>query len=124
MTQWKPGHTNGPEPSARHELDGGDLADWLANVHRMIRFNFVRYGIPLRLYGRRGRPQTIDRAQAAALLALKRKMKLSTRGCEQVLRSRPALLAAIGLAETPSHMFFSRAEESVTQINFRPQRVG
>lgn len=98
-----------------------DLAEWLAEIHRMIRRNFTTFGVALRLP--KAKLGTIDRAQAAALLALKKKKNLTCRGAEMLLAARPDLCRAIGLPYPPGFMFFSRVEESVSVIRFGPTRA-
>ena len=109
------------EPSIRHEHDAEDLVEWLANIHRMIRRNFVTYGIPLRLP--KARHDTFDRAQLAAIIALQVHKKLSFRGTVLLLRYRPDLVKALGLPRVPVHSVLVKARKSGSLISFAPRKL-
>jgi DNA-directed RNA polymerase specialized sigma24 family protein len=100
-----------------------DLAEWLAETHRAIRRNLTVY-LTAASKPRPGHPRTFTQAQAMTLLALKRRQKLTTRGAEMLLRSRPDLCRILDLPWPPSHMVFERAEKSVTLFRFGPRKAG
>lgn len=100
------------EPASEHDPE--NLADWLGNVHRTMRLFYLRGDIPLR--PARARKSHPDRAQRAALLLLKRRMQISSRGLALVLECRPDLCAAVRLAKPLKYRAIAELEKSVQHI--------
>jgi hypothetical protein len=96
-------------------LEGDSTTHFLRDTHRRIRLIMQQEGIPLR-GGRRGRPHRYDRAQSLTLLLWMQKHKLSTRGAELLLRTRPDLGRAIGLTAIPGNRTLARLKDSASQF--------
>jgi hypothetical protein len=94
-------------------------ADWLEDTYLKIRRNFTNYGVPLVIQSPEGGRRPIcDRAQATALIALKRRLDISCRETSRMLRTREDFRAAVGLKQVPSYRSFCRIEKSVTKLKF------
>lgn len=97
--------------------DHAALVDWLSETYREI-CGIIRLakpsGPPAR--GPGGRPKAFTAHQACAIMALQRRMNLSTRGVEMVLKQRADLRDAIGLGRVPDHSTVSREKESVAKL--------
>jgi DNA-directed RNA polymerase specialized sigma24 family protein len=105
------------DPVADFEPD--NLVDWLGGVYRTVRRNMHVYGITTTGKHAVGDHPKIDGVQAAALLALQRKLGASGGQIEQMLRDRPALAAAVAMVQVPKTGFLDDATVNVLRATRR-----
>lgn len=89
---------NPPHSAPRHEPN--DLAEWLVMILKMIRRNMAAYRIPDRTFA--AGTLSIDRAQAAALLALRHRLECTDAQLVAHLANRPRLVQALGMTSAPT----------------------
>lgn len=102
------------------EDDRSDLTEQLRSMMAQARGNFDRYGLPLR--HPKANHDTVSRVQAAAILWLQRRERLSLRGTARVLAD-PDIQRAMGLEHAPSYVSVLRAVRAVTRINFSRKKL-
>jgi len=102
-----------PNATPRHEQDD---VEWLAATLAMIRRNFERYGIPPMTIEAGG--VTIDRAQAAALLALKARLGLEDEAFVAHLAERVELVGVMGMGESPGVELVQRIGKAFPEVGF------
>jgi len=103
------------EPSHQHEP--ADLADWLRMTARMIRRNLDVSGMKDISVRDRANGLSITRANAGALLALKKRMNETDEGMIGLLSFRPDLVSALGLTSPPPITLMEAIKKSFLRIN-------
>jgi RNA polymerase sigma factor (sigma-70 family) len=101
-----PEETEDFEGEVVHE---GSLADWLSTVYTHARRNLES---PRLRSGRRYH----NAAQAIASIALKRKLKLTTRGIRGLFEDREELRRAVQFKHLPDQSWFVRSEKVASQF--------
>jgi hypothetical protein len=110
------GHRGEPDEIPYVVEDPAELAEWAAGIYaRSVAYLEAR-GIDGLATARPGFPRTFSIAQALTLMAIKSRLRLSSRATRHVLLERAELRRAIELPRVPSRMVFTRFHRSVTRL--------
>jgi DNA-directed RNA polymerase specialized sigma24 family protein len=90
------------------------LEELAETIYANVKNGFAYTTVPLR--PKHCGKSYLDRAQRMTLHLLQQSKGWSCREAQEALKAHPEVLAAIGVTQTPSQMFFSRATEAVTQL--------
>ena len=110
---WERGERRAWSEDAAVALEGEELVDLAARAYADAARSMERFRVAGR--GRRGYAV----ATKAALLAVMRQQDLTARGMVKLLRRRPDVRRAVGIARVPDHKFFARLGKSGAKLRKR-----